>query len=71
MKTWGNEKYRDFNEKNINRVYRKGARGLLCMGPGSRKEEQRTEATWHVGLATTLMLFLTQESLNKDNSLFP
>lgn len=60
------------------------ARGLLCEEVGSEtqymrlggsagngKEEQRAEATWHTGLATVSILFLTPESLNKNNYLFP
>lgn len=35
--------------------------------PGDGKEEERTEATWHTGLATASVPFLTQESRNKDN----
>lgn len=60
------------------------ARGLLCEEAGSEpwyirlggstgdgQEEQRAEATWHTGLATASILFLTPGSLNKDNYLFP
>ena len=55
-------------------------RGLLCEragcgpqwlyrggNPAGGKDKQRAEATWHTGLAAASILFLTQESRNKDN----
>lgn len=74
------EKFRVLKKKAINQGHEEGAKGLLCEGPGhgpqcvylggstgDGKEEQRIEATWHTGLATASILFLTQESQNMDN----
>ena len=45
-------------------------RATVCLSwwkPCGWEDKQRTEATWHTGLATASILFLTQESRNKDS----
>lgn len=76
-------KYRAVKEKPGQQVSAEGARGscvwersepwclYLSGSSGDAEEVQEMEDTWYIGLETASILFLTQESLNKDSYLFP